>query len=228
VYDPTSPQWPGPHYIKPEQVAAVASLAGFKGRALVTAIAISFAEDGTHDVNAKHHNANGTWDIGLWQINSIHLGSNLNYRDLIDPQKNADAAYSISGRGASFNPWTTYQTNAYVPHLPAAHNALTTMRLKGGAQKVAGSIGTTFIGVPNPGSAIRGAVGGVEGALGAIGNFFSELPSLLLRLGKILFGIILLVVAFLVLTKGSVLNAVPAGRALKAVRSVRKAKTATA
>lgn len=118
------------------QVAQVAAQAGFgqaiggglKGAAtgensLEIAVAISFAEDTTHDVAATHHNSDGSTDYGLWQINSVH--SQYDPAKLTsDPLYNAQAAYAISNQGTNFGAWTTYKSGAYLAFLPAAKSAV--------------------------------------------------------------------------------------------------------
>ena len=125
--------------LSPAQVAAVADLAGFRGQALTTAVAISFAEDGSHDPRAQNHNTNGTTDTGLWQINSVH--AQYPAPTMMIPRANAQAAYVISAGGHNWTPWTTYQTGEYRAQIGAANAAITQMNQQGGAQKVAATIG---------------------------------------------------------------------------------------
>lgn len=47
--------------------------------------------------------ANGTVDIGLWQVNTVH--GNIPY----DPAGNAQAAIRVSNNGSDWGPWVTYQ-----------------------------------------------------------------------------------------------------------------------
>lgn len=53
------------------EVAQAAYGAGFRGGALVNAVAVAGAESG-FVLGAVNNNPNGTVDRGLWQINSIH------------------------------------------------------------------------------------------------------------------------------------------------------------
>jgi hypothetical protein len=53
------------------QIAAFANHAGFKGDNLVIAVAISLAESSGQS-DAMNYNSNGTYDTGLWQINTVH------------------------------------------------------------------------------------------------------------------------------------------------------------
>lgn len=107
------------------RVAQYAIAAGFKGDALTTAVAVSFAEDGGHDPQATNTNSDGSVDRGLWQINNK---AHPNYSDeyVFDPQNNAEAAYAISSGGKDWTPWTTYKTGVYQQFLPAARRAIQT------------------------------------------------------------------------------------------------------
>jgi hypothetical protein len=69
---------------------------------------IALAESGGQDDAVNDKNTNGTIDRGLWQINSIH-----GKQSTTDPLANAKAAVAISGNGANFRPWVTYNTGAY-------------------------------------------------------------------------------------------------------------------
>jgi surface antigen len=90
--------------LSPAQIAVVAHTAGFAGNALVMAIAIAMAESGGNAA-VQHLNSDGSTDIGLWQINTVHTQYS---RSLLpDPVYNARAAYAISGGGASWRAWCT-------------------------------------------------------------------------------------------------------------------------
>lgn len=161
------------------QVAAVAYGAGFRGASLHTAIAVSFAENGTHDTNAAHKNADGSTDYGLWQINSVH---GIDPKVLATPQGNAQAAYRISSSGRNWQPWTTYNSGAYAAHLPAAGAAITDMNASGGAKAVARGIGKDSGGGGGfswTGAAESGLAGAAFGPLGALfaGGNVPGLPS---------------------------------------------------
>lgn len=117
----------------PSEIADVAAAAGFSGDALVTAVAVALAESGGRpdaigDRNRPH---TGCTSRGLWQINTcpgrdandpIRRGRTPDA--LADPATNAAAAFAISRRGTSWQPWTTYRTGAYRTHLPAARAAI--------------------------------------------------------------------------------------------------------
>jgi hypothetical protein len=139
-----------PHVLTPRQIAQHAYDAGFRGSALTTAVAVALAESGG-DPHA--HNAVPPDDsYGLWQVNMIgslgpdrrrafHLTSDA---ALFDPAVNARAAWSISGHGTAFQPWSTYTNGAYRAHLAAARaaaHAVSDDRKNGGGERPAGRPG---------------------------------------------------------------------------------------
>jgi len=99
--------------------------AGFRGRGLQMAYAISMAESSG---NARAHNGNaGTGDnsYGLFQINMLGaMGPERmrqyglsSYDDLFDPLTNAKVAFKMSHGGTSWGPWSTYNNGAYEKYL---------------------------------------------------------------------------------------------------------------
>jgi hypothetical protein len=80
----------------------------------------------------------GLYDRGLWQLNSKY------HPDVSDTcafraQCNADAAYEISTRGASFAPWAVYGSASYARYLAAAEAAVSGLS--------AGSIPSALFGI---------------------------------------------------------------------------------
>lgn len=127
--------------LSPEQIANAAHDAGFRGQDLTTAVAIALAES-SGDPRA-HNGTPPDNSYGLWQINMIgalgpdrrhqfHLDSN---SELFDPETNAKAAFAISGKGDSFQPWTTYTSGAYKSHLDEARKGVKAMRDDKGDRK---------------------------------------------------------------------------------------------
>lgn len=119
--------------LSPEQIAQAAHQAGFRGQDLTTAVAIALAESGG-DPRA-HNPVPPDNSYGLWQINMIgalgpdrrhqfHLDSN---KELYDAETNAQAAFAISGKGNSFQPWTTFTSGAYKSHLDEARKGVKAM-----------------------------------------------------------------------------------------------------
>jgi hypothetical protein len=119
--------------LSPEQIAQAAHEAGFRGHDLTTAVAVAMAESGG-DPHA-HNPVPPDNSYGLWQINMIgalgpdrrhefHLDAN---KELFDPETNAKAAFAISGKGDSFQPWTTYTSGAYKKYLDEARKGVKAM-----------------------------------------------------------------------------------------------------
>lgn len=105
------------------QIAGYAQNAGVSGQNVSIATAIALAESGgVTDVQSKP-NTNGTVDLGLWQINSVHQDL-LNNADWRDPAQNAKMMFSISSGGTNWKPWSTFTSGAYLAHLSAANSAV--------------------------------------------------------------------------------------------------------
>jgi hypothetical protein len=114
-----------------ENTAVVARLAGFTGKALVTIVAIAGCESNWNPSAVNNNPSTGDYSVGLFQIN--YFGSLLGPRTAAygspsqlqsDPMAQAKAAYSVSGGGANFTPWTTYTSGCYLQNLPAATAAV--------------------------------------------------------------------------------------------------------
>jgi Lysozyme like domain len=86
----------------------LARLAGFSQQDAILATAISIAENGSGNPAAMSAiNRNGTYDLGMWQINTIWWAQFGGRDALIDPWRNAQAAYYIKGR-QGWCAWSTY------------------------------------------------------------------------------------------------------------------------
>jgi Lysozyme like domain len=81
--------------------------AGGSPRAAFLAAEIAMAESSGRQY-AVNTNGGRSTDRGYWQINSVH-GS----LSTFDAYGNARAAVLISGNGANWGPWVTWQTGAY-------------------------------------------------------------------------------------------------------------------
>jgi hypothetical protein len=129
------------------EVVRHAQAAGFRGDALITAVAIAKAESG-FDTNALGDTTIQTavWgpSVGLWQIRSLKAesgsGKTRDQRRLTDPAFNARSAYAISGGGVNFAPWSVFKNGAYKQHLSLARTAVS------GAGGVAGAIAGAVVG----------------------------------------------------------------------------------
>jgi hypothetical protein len=105
--------------------------AGFRGDALVTAVAVAMGESGLQtDAVGDTSLVGGGWgpSIGLMQIRSRTAGDEANgWRDgsrLADPVFNAQAAFALSNGGTNFSPWTVYNEGIYTKHVAEAKAAV--------------------------------------------------------------------------------------------------------
>ena len=111
------------------QLAALASNAGFSGQDVVTAVAVALAESGgdptKYNPEVKAGAAQGQGSYGLWQI-YLHAHPEFDPVQLInDPAYNASAAYTVFAQaGYSFMPWTTFKYGQYQTFLPQVQAAL--------------------------------------------------------------------------------------------------------
>ena len=85
------------------QRVMVARAAGFQGDALVTAVAVSLAENSPGDTGK----VNSIGCVGLWQINS-RVHKQWTVAQLKDAATNARAAYQLSNGGTNWQPWEAY------------------------------------------------------------------------------------------------------------------------
>lgn len=97
-----------------ESVAKLAHLAGFRGQALISAVAIAGRESGyrpkAHRTDTDKSKLSG--DLGLWQINYANLTNSFMAKigaksraDLFNPVTNARAAWELSSGGTNWTPW---------------------------------------------------------------------------------------------------------------------------
>jgi len=89
-----------------------------------TAIVVQRAENGTRQLDRIHKNRNGTIDVGLYQINLVHIGADYcgELGDVVTVEGNIDCAYNIwdradgtmgNGKG-NWTPWTAYTNGSYL------------------------------------------------------------------------------------------------------------------
>ena len=122
--------------------AGYATYAGWTNNAshndLVTASAICMAESGGQptvyycDPTGKDGyyppvTCSGVYDRGLWQIDDQAWAS-ITDACAFAAKCNADGAYAISQRGASFSPWATYTSGVYSNYLSVAQSAIRALR----------------------------------------------------------------------------------------------------
>ncbi|WP_121192616.1 transglycosylase SLT domain-containing protein [Motilibacter peucedani] len=154
------------------EIALTAQKAGFKGDALVVAVAVAEAEssgrtDATGpvvpDIPANDWIGAVRSAMGLWQIMPAAAQSGAAYtgsaydrvldqsvsgvrdsRLLFDPDFNARSAYAISKGGTNWKPWSTYTSGAYLTHMADARAAVQSI----GAAPVDGNPSASTSGEP--------------------------------------------------------------------------------
>lgn len=124
-------------------IARYAYAAGFRGRDLLTAVAIALGESGGNpDAAGDVGLQTKTWgpSIGLWQIRSIKgqtgTGGARDASQLRDPAFNARSAYHLFTARGSFRDWTVYKKGIYKRYLSQARQAIDSLGDKIGALPV--------------------------------------------------------------------------------------------
>lgn len=77
-----------------------------------TALAVSWAENGTRQCDRVNINSNKTLDVGVFQINSVHMKKGFTLSDLADCKKNVDIAFGIF-KVQGWTPWVAYKNGSY-------------------------------------------------------------------------------------------------------------------
>jgi Lysozyme like domain len=101
------------------QLAQAAQAAGFSGANLVTAVAVSLAEDTSRSLRAVGVNTDGTKDRGPWQFNS-KWHPEVSDSCAFDLNCAAREAFRVSNQGRSWTPWATYTSGRYKQYLSDA------------------------------------------------------------------------------------------------------------
>jgi len=95
------------------QLAGLARQAGFPDAQVPTAVAVAIAESRGR-VNALNKNTNGSYDIGLWQINDTAHPTYDRNKLGVNPLYNASAAFDIyTAASNSFSPWVTFNKGIF-------------------------------------------------------------------------------------------------------------------
>jgi hypothetical protein len=94
----------------------LARAAGFNAADAIIATALSIAENGSGNPAAMSgRNWNGTYDLGLWQVNTIWWAQFGGKEALVDPMTNARAAFYIYNR-QGWCAWSTYERTCTSSH----------------------------------------------------------------------------------------------------------------
>lgn len=92
-------------------------------RSIVVATSVAMAESGCAP-GAVNTNPNGCRDRGLWQIDDCYWPQ-VSDSCAFNAQCNGNASWGlISGQGANWTPWTTYNSGAWENYVPSARNAI--------------------------------------------------------------------------------------------------------
>lgn len=142
--------------LSPAQVYKLARDAGLGPTQAAVATAIAGAESGWDPDNVGDEGIQtSVWgpSVGLWQIRSVKAeygkGTPRDASRLTDPKFNAASMASISGKGANFKPWSTYNpprgggAPAYQRYLGTVVHSVGT----GGASGLPADTGQTYTGV---------------------------------------------------------------------------------
>ena len=78
-----------------------------------TAIAVARAESGLKEDAVNVWNSNGTYDVGIFQVNSIHQSKDgCSLKELVDAKSNIDCAYKIY-EASGWNAWSAFKSGAF-------------------------------------------------------------------------------------------------------------------
>jgi hypothetical protein len=191
-----------------QQIAGYALAAGFPATEIATATAVALGESGGEST-ATNRNSNGSYDYGLWQINTVH-GPLLNQGNRFDPLDNAKMAFTVWQRaGNKWTPWSVYKSGIYRTFLPTATLAAAKPDDVGNRPGAAGS--APAVDDPNSGP-IDATVGGLNSIAASLADFGKTVGSIntfvqtlfsggtWLRIGAFIMGCSLLLFSFVRLT----------------------------
>ena len=82
------------------------------------ALAVSKAENGTRQPDRFHVNTNGTIDVGIFQINSVHFDNRegCSLAEIVDEYKNVDCAYQM-WLEQGWTPWVAFTNGNFKSNL---------------------------------------------------------------------------------------------------------------
>lgn len=167
--------------LTPEQAAQILAQAGFTGEALVQMVAIAKRESG---YNPEAHRTNTdpakmVGDFGLLQINYVNIpglkaaGIINGPQDLLDPVKNAKAAFYLSKQGTNLSPWSAQAGVGYsVGGNPLAGTNVNDARAAVQSAQAQGLIGQSYAGADT-----STANGATTGAVSSSTDSAFQLPT---------------------------------------------------
>jgi hypothetical protein len=81
------------------------------------ALAIAKSESGLREDAFNTYNTNGTLDVGIFQINSVHFNqAGCSLKEIVDPYKNVDCAFSIY-EASGWNAWSAFKSGSFISKL---------------------------------------------------------------------------------------------------------------
>jgi hypothetical protein len=151
------------------------------GSSATAPVAAAIAEaESSGNATITSSNPDGGTNVGLWQLDTLGVGSGYSVAQLSDPATNAAVAVNGSGNGSNWSDWETYANGAYKAFLSSSTTPDTTGLPAGGVTAATLTSATTsgtscalsvpIAGCVLPKSALRGIIGGLcLGAAGVIG-----------------------------------------------------------
>jgi len=124
-------------------------------KTLVTATAVALAESGGNEKIVSPVNSDGSTDVGLWQINSVHRRDHPTWTTawLQNPANNASAMAVISSNGSNWAPWSAYKNGKYKQYLTQAQHAVDTRPIGAGVGQDTTDFGDILEKIPGVGAA---------------------------------------------------------------------------
>jgi hypothetical protein len=195
--------------LSPQDLAGYALAAGFPPAEIATAVAVALGESGG-ETTATNRNTNGSYDYGLWQINTVH-GPLLSQGDRFNPLDNAKMAFTVWQRaGNKWTPWSVYKSGVYRTFLPQATlGAAKPTNVTANPPVVTGS--APAVDDPNSGpvDSVANSLSGIATAIGEFGKTLTSINTFVtnlfsggtwLRIGAFIMGCVLLLFSFVRLT----------------------------
>ena len=128
--------------------------AGWPPETIAVGIGIAMAESGGDPTVRGGPNRNGTYDYGLFQINSIHNPTAQNWAD---PVVNASMALKVYREaGNKWTPWSTYKAGTHHKFMTEANRTAGNMKLSGESGEAGENAAPADLGL------IGGAIGTAE------------------------------------------------------------------
>ena len=207
-----------------QQVISTAKANGWQSQDLVTAIAIVLTENGSLDAKAVGGpNGDGTFDFGLWQINSVHKPTEAQKFNYAANTKLARRIYVDAKK--SFTPWATYNDGSYGKNVPKAMAAMHEMAKVSGDK----SLDPPFTSPDGQGSKLKAhSLGAINDKAASLIPALPDVSGMVAKMGgnfiTVLIALVLFVVGILIIMRmpvgtavGKVAKVLPVGKVAEAV-----------